>query len=122
MNWFKPQVKIEYRVLEVDKAPHLAPLTPELKDSLRALQLHPGWQYLMARLTLERANLEKYLREGFKLTEKELNHLQTGVYYTGWLRSECDRLTAVPRRAEAPLSLDDQQLFEELQSQLEVIS
>lgn len=124
MNWnifTKSLPKVEYRTLELSKPVHLAPVTPELKDSLRALQLHPGFQYLMSRLSLEQANVKKFLEEGFKATETELRFLQAGVYYTGWLQREIERLTSVPRPAAQALEIDDQQLFEEINSQMEVI-
>jgi len=75
----------------------------------------------MSRLALEQASVKKFLEEGFKATETELRFLQAGVYYTGWLQREIDRLTSVPRPAAQQLNIDDQQLFEEINSQMEIV-
>ena len=122
LNWIKKFLsRVEYRVLEVEGAVKLPELTPELKDSLRVLQSHSGFQYMLTRLKLEQANLKKYLHEGFQLSEQEMHHLQAGIHYTGWLEREIARLTSVPRKVESAISSEDHKLFEEVRSSLDII-
>lgn len=122
LNWIKKFLsRVEYRVLEVEGAVKLPELTLELKDSLRVLQSHSGFQYMLTRLKLEQANLKKYLHEGFQLSEQEMHHLQAGIHYTGWLEREIARLTSVPRKVESAISSEDHKLFEEVRSSLDII-
>lgn len=123
LNWIKSLFSgTVYRVLEIEGSLKLPELSADLKDSLRSLQYHPGHNYMLSRLKLEQANLRKYLAEGFKLSEQELHHLQAGVFYTGWLEREINRLTSVPRKVESAVSSEDHKLFEELKAALEEVS
>jgi hypothetical protein len=110
-----------YKIIEAPKASPLPELTTELKESLRALQLHPGFQYLMMRLQLERATIRETLEKGYQIPEGGLRHLQAGVYYTGWLENEIKRLTSVPRGPERTATPDEERLFAEAHSALELI-
>lgn len=121
MNWFKQQVKTVYRLLEVEKAAALPPLTPELKDSLRTLQFHPGFQYMTSRLHFQRAELKRYLEEGFKLSEPELRHVQAGAFWAGWLERELRSLTFTPQVSPVEVSPDDADLFRQMQDNLELV-
>jgi len=88
-SWLKKLfTRVEHRVVEVEKGTRLPELTTEVKESLKSLQYHPGFQYLQAKLRLERATLQRYLHEGFTLTEGQLHHLQGGIHYLGYLESE----------------------------------
>lgn len=98
-NLFKRAEK--FVVVEVEKAEAKLPeLSAELRESVKTLQHHPGFQYLMAKFRYERAMLEKYLHEGFQLPEAGLRHLQAGVHYMKWMEDEVKKLVfAVERNA-----------------------
>jgi|SRR5579859_682500 len=111
-----------HHIVEVDK-PHgpLPEMTNDLKESLKTLANQPAFQYLLQRLKLERAELQRQLEKGFQLNEQQLHFLQAGVYYTGWLEGQLAKLTFTPRAAQREPSLDEAALFEQHQASLEVI-
>lgn len=112
---------VEVKVIELERTAELPQLTAELKDSLRTLQVHPGFHYLLQRFRMEKASLQHALHSGFNLTERELHHLQAGIHFAGWFDSELNRLTQIPRKAEREISLDERKLFDEVRSSLELI-
>lgn len=87
---FFSEVKTEtkYSIVEIEKEAKLPEFNPEIRESLKTLQFHPGFVYLQQKLKYEKAMLAKYLHEGFQLGEKELHHLQAGIYYLGYLERE----------------------------------
>ena len=86
-------------VVEVEKPRNLGPLTGEQREAILSLQHHPGFQYLLTKLRLQRALLEaKVLRERQKdLVDTEF--LKSGIAWAGWLE---DQLRAEIRYADKP--------------------
>lgn len=117
----KTITEVDYKVIEAEAHGPLPTLTPELKDSLRALQGHPGFQYLLHRLALERAVLRSSLETGFRLTEREMAHLQGGIYWSGWLVNTSKHLTSVPKAPERQATNVEADLFARTSEALELI-
>jgi len=109
-------------VIEVSGSPTPLPeLTPDLKDSLRSLQFHPGFVYLLTRLRLERAQLRKCLEQGYQLEHGALRHLQAGVHYTGYIEDTLLSLTATPAPPKRDATLNELELFNKVRENLELV-
>lgn len=97
-NWLKKlfakseaavKVDVKYVVVEVEKPfQKVPPLTQELKDSIHALALTPAFQYIRAKARLEKAFLERQLREIRHEEVNSVNFLQNGIYWAGWLERQ----------------------------------
>lgn len=122
MSWFSKAVNsIEYKVVEIERETKLPPVTADLRESLKTLQYHPGFQYLIHKMKYEKAALAKYLHEGFNLTEKELHHLQAGIHYIGWIEAELGRLAAAPVSVVRSAAQEEREVFDRMRSSIELI-
>lgn len=122
MSWFSKAVnKIEYKVVEIEREAKLPPVTADLRESIKTLQYHPGFQYLIHKMRYEKASLAKYLHEGFNLSEKELHHLQAGIHYIGWIEGELARLSAAPASVVRSAAQEEREVFDRMRSSLELI-
>lgn len=111
-----------YVVLEVEKGTsQLGQMTNELRESIKTLQYHPGFQYLVTKFRYEKAMLSKYLHEGFQLSEKELHHLQAGVHYLGYLEREVDAQVKVAVQKGRTALEDEINEFEKIKAATELI-
>jgi len=114
INYFKVkenEVKrdVKYVVVEVEKPfQKIPPLTQELKDSIHALALTPAFQYILAKARLEKAFLERQLREIRHDEVNSVNFLQNGIYWAGWL--------------ERQLKLSQQTGKDEIRSQYDILT
>lgn len=112
--WFrKGEQKVVYRTIEVDKGVDLPPLSEELKEGLKTLQHNFAFQYLVNRLKLERAELQRQLAKGFTLDEQQLHFIQSGIFYCGWLEDTIARLTHIPKAAPKDVPAEVEDLFKQ---------
>lgn len=119
MNWLKPTIK--YLTVEVESAAKLPELTSELRETFKTLTYNPAFQYLLARLRVQKAAVQHQLAEGYTLDEREIRYLQAGVYWLKHLEVEVDRLTSVPTKHKAPASPDISDEFARVQSSIDLI-
>lgn len=102
MNIFKPVEIHHHHVIEVPQGHKLPELNGDLKESLKALYNHPGFQYLLQRLRFQKAAMESTLREGINLTEIQLRYLQAGIFWASQLEKDISSLTqSRPTQREA---------------------
>lgn len=113
--------RVEYQILEVEKGSKLPELTADLKESLRALQHVPAFQYLIMKLRYDKAAVEKSLRDGLFLPEAQLRGLQAGCYWLEYLEREINSLTkgTTPPRPSTPTEAQE---FEAIRQQIELIA
>lgn len=118
MDLFKREPK--YIFIELDKAVKLPELTPDLKETIKTLQYHPGFVYLTQKLRIQRGLIERYLQEGFELDEKQLRYLQAGVFWLAYLDRELKTATHVPAPTR-PADDSEAELFQQIQSNMDLI-
>jgi hypothetical protein len=107
-------------VVEVEKGTRLPELTGDLKESLKALQHSPAWNYMVARLRHQGAALNNTLKEGLQLTETQLRFLQAGLYWISFIEKDFAKLTqTVPQARPATDPEADQ--FRNIQQNVELI-
>lgn len=117
----KKVVETKYQIVEVEKSLPLQEVGPELKESLKALQFHPAFQYLVNRLALKKAALATALHEGLDLSETQLRYLQAGIFWMGHLDREIKVLTQSPQASPRPASNYETEEFQKFQASLELV-
>ena len=109
-----------YHVVEIEKGAKLPEITGDLRESLKALALHPGFVYLLQRFKFQKAAMETALREGMNLTETQLRYLQAGIFWAGQFDRDIATLTR-DKAKSAPASTDQAAEFEKVRQSLEMI-
>lgn len=106
-------------ILEIEKNSKLPELTGDLKESIKTLEYHPGYNYLIQRLRHAKAVMNSQLREGMELTETQLRYLQAGIFWAGWLENE--QLTLTKNRPVREQTSTEAEEFERLQRSLDLV-
>jgi len=119
MNWFKSK----YLVVEVEKPRPSAQLDPELATSVASLQHHPGFQWILNKLSLQRAMLATTLQQQRQETMADVEFLKSGIAWTGWLEDQLRLATSFGKRQSVPQeALDyEQQAFEQVARNLDIV-
>jgi hypothetical protein len=107
-------------IIELEKGSRLPELTGDLRESLRTLDYHPGFQYLLQRLRVAKAGILSQLQEGLSLTEVQLRYLQAGLYWAGWLENEHLSLST-KRPPSRPTTEDEEAEFRAIRENLELV-
>ena len=92
MSWFSKERDV-YHIVEVERNSKLPELTGDLKESLKALANHPGFQYLLMRFRYQKGLLGMTLNEGLQMTETQLRFLQAGIYWASLIEKDIQKLT-----------------------------
>ena len=92
MFWRKPQ----YKIVEVERPRQAPEELPELREGLKGLANNPYFGYLLGRLKAQRNFLETRLKESRFEKIEDVSFVQSGVFWTGWLAREVERLTMAP--------------------------
>jgi hypothetical protein len=109
-----------YHTIEIDKDHKLPELTGDLRESIKALVNHPGFQYLLARFRHQKAAMETSLREGFNLTDIQLRFLQAGTFWAAHFDREIKTLTqSAPK--PAPPTPNEREQFEKIRQSIDLI-
>jgi hypothetical protein len=117
---FKGKDVHHYHIIEIEKGAKLPELTGDLKESLKALVNHPGFQYLLMRFRHQKAAITTALQEGMRLSETELRFLQAGTYWTSYLERDIHALTQ--SRPQATPAVDHEaQEFAKIQQNLDLV-
>jgi len=107
-------------VLELDQFTKLPELTGDLRESLKTLEYHPGFQYLLQRLQVDEASLVAQFKEGLGMSEIQLRYLQAGIYWTGWLKNELKSLTTKRSNARTP-TFNEIEEFNKINQNLQLV-
>lgn len=114
-------VKSKLFVVEVEKGRRPPELTEETARSVASLQSHPGFLYLLAKLRFHQDVLKAQVSGVRQKSMEDVIMLQSGVAWSGWLKSELEAAINFQTAAPAPATQTEQSLFEEAQRQLEVL-
>lgn len=119
MSLFKP--KIEYRVVEVEK-PRTVPENDEADSTIANLQHHPGFLRLIAKLKNQRSLLETTLKRTRHADIREVDFLQSGIFWANWLEAETDKhVFNKPKSTPAPALEIEREAFERAQAMLDIV-
>lgn len=83
-SWQGPEIRV------LERSPSQNPLLkdPEAKASVRSLQAHPGFQYLLAKLNLQGDVLRSSLAHDRHTSLRDVEFIQSGIFWTGWLETQ----------------------------------
>lgn len=114
--WKQPKftiVEIE-RPRQMDKPPD---------DVLITLQHHPGFTYLTERLRTQRFALEAALKRGKHATLRDVDILQAGIYWAGWLETQIQSALKLTQALEIPKPAfqEEQDAFNEIHNALQLV-
>lgn len=109
-----------YHTVELDPAAKLPELTGDLKESIKALANHPGFQYLLTRFRHQKAAMNTSLQEGFNLPETQLRYIQAGVFWAGFFEREARLLTQTAPKS-APATNGEAEQFAKIRQAIDLI-
>jgi hypothetical protein len=119
MNWFSGPT-LAYKVIEVEKPRVLPALSSdEVKAMLATLPSNPGFQYILARLKMQRAVIEDALKFTKQETKEDYQWLQAGIFWAGWVEAEMNRLTSRAASIEADTTDFERDAFQQVDKMLE---
>jgi hypothetical protein len=112
VNWFRG-VAPGYLVVELEKNSRSNP-SVEDEEAVRSLVNHPGFVALSNRLRLQAAALDAKLHTRQE-SLRDVDRLQAGIEWCGWLQGQVDRAVAKHKetKAVAP-SPTEQQMFDQV--------
>jgi hypothetical protein len=119
-----PQVKLQvvpvptYKVIEI--RPHqVQAWSKELKDAIKTLSSHPGFVAILDRLALQKQLLANKASLEFHKDIRELDYLQAGIFWLGYIQTLLDKVTEVPRQPQRDIMQEELEAFQEIDRQLE---
>jgi len=89
---FKP--KVIYKIVEVAKPRPFYRWDQNTKDSIGTLSSHPGFVALTERLALTKAQLESTLKQTMHKDLRQVDFLQSGLFWSQWLQEQVEKSTA----------------------------
>jgi len=111
---FKPEIV----VVEIPNR-RLDPISKEDEIAIANLKGHPGFQALCRRLRIQMAFLESQLKNKRHARIREVDNLQNGLAWLGYLEAECDRSLEKTRRPVAVPTEDELDLFNRIYANIE---
>lgn len=122
-DWLKtkPTAEFHWKIIEVERPRVIPPQEAEVSKSIATLQGHPGFQYLVEKLRIQRAQLRSALCNQRQESLTNVEFLQSGIAWTGWLEEQLQR--AVNFQEPKPLEPErtEKEAFEEIQRFIEVL-
>jgi hypothetical protein len=114
---FKLFEKPEIRFIEIE-APRPTALSKDLHESLGTLAGHPAFNYLVAKLKVQRSLLETKLKNDRHATLKDVEFLQSGIYWSRWLEDQIQTAVHKAPQASTSTALTEEELsaFNEIRS------
>jgi hypothetical protein len=118
-----PKPEVTYQIVEVDKPRPIQGWDKEARENVVALKEHPGFVYLLQKLayqtTLLKATLElPATNQGRHKDMRDVEFLQSGIYWTKWLKNQVDAATNRVRAVPQPALAEEEAAFKELQATL----
>lgn len=107
-------------ILEIDKRPPL-PNTADVVAATSALVEAPGMKFLLAKLDLDRAKLIQTLAESRHQDLREVQYLQAGVYWCGWLQRQLSYYLRLQEDRARAITPEEDTLHKAMTSTLELI-
>lgn len=116
-----PPERVEVPVYKVVQVKTLPPQqrTPELKEAIKTLPAHPGFQAILDQLALQRQFLESKSCNEFHKDLRESDFIQSGIYWLNYIQAFIDQQTQVPRTLERSAFDEELDAFKKIDAQIE---
>ena len=116
--------QVHYRLVEVEKPHSPLPLNKDSAAAVASLQGHPGFGWLLQKLRLQKAQLTSILSRERQKNLTDVEFLQSGIAWTGWIEEQLQR--AIGWREAEPADLRspeqvDRDAFDEIAKFIEVL-
>lgn len=116
-------VEVQYKVVELEPGV-AADLDEESVKAIPALEHNPGFKAVCAKLKLQRAILQSKLDNTHHKDIREVDFLQSGLYWTKWLetflKSEIGRQELIYAKPRSAFDIEERE-FERMSASLEVV-
>ena len=109
-------------LVEVERGQRPEVPNKDLRQSIIALKLHPGFDYLLRKLRFQRAFLEAKLRSEHHKEIREVDFLQSGIGWLNWLESQIDFETNKKEAEPVHTVSHEQKLFEEVNRSINALT
>src|SRR5258708_3138777 len=93
-KWFKPRKILKYIVVPINKGT-LVKWNKDTKEAVSSLAYHPGFKALCDRAEGHAALLEGRLRTPGHKELREVDFLNSGIYWLSWMRQEVSRAAQI---------------------------
>lgn len=107
-----------YRVVQVKTLPP-AQRTPELKEAIKTLPAHPGFQAIVDELALQRQFLESKSCNEFHKDLRESDFIQSGIYWLNYVQAFIDRQTQATRSIPRDAMAEELEAFKKIDATIE---
>lgn len=110
---------VKHQVVEIEKPiPHV---DREAQETLSQLIVHPGFNYLLGKLKLERAKLEAILRNERHKDIKDVEFLQSGIHWTKWLEQTLNAEVGKTQQPTRPATDEEERIFQHASHLIEIV-
>ena len=121
LKWLGLNPQPSIRIVEVEK-PRPLRENEDSEASVATLSAHPGFLFLTSKMRLQRSLLETTLRKSRHTSMKDVEMLQSGIFWLSWMEEQVNRDVHKATRVEPQAAFEvEEQAFKEVQKQLELI-
>lgn len=123
MSWFSKVVEgpVRYKIVELFKPRTRLGGGAEVRESVASLAAHPGFLWLIGQLDAQNSMLRTKLVADRHKELKDVEFLQSGIYWSQWLQDMINRATMKLSRAQSDATVEETEAFNQLQSAIEKI-
>lgn len=107
-----------YKVIQVKTLPPQS-VSPELKEAIKTLPAHPGFQAILDGLALQRQFLESRSCNEFHKDLREHDFIQSGIYWLNYIQLYIDKQTQQPRQIQRDAFDEELEAFKKIDAQIE---
>lgn len=120
IKWLLSLFQKQILIVEVEKPRPSQELSQSAQESLQTLGSHPAFQYLLAKLKLQRSMLETKLRNERHASLTEVEFIQSGIFWSRWLEDQVSKAVfKVPQLpTTVPISDEELNAFKQLQASI----
>lgn len=121
LRWLGLSVQPSFRIIEVEK-PRPIKVNEDSSSAVQTLSAHPGFLYLTAKMRLQRSLLETTLKKSRHASMKDVEMLQSGIFWLSWLEEQVNRDVHKASAPKAQPTFEaEETAFREAQKQIELI-
>ena len=121
LRWLGFGVQLSFKIVEVEK-PRPVKVNEDSAGAVMTLSAHPGFLYLTAKMRLQRSLLETTLKKSRHASMKDVEMLQSGIFWLSWMEEQVNRDVHKASAPKAQPTFEaEENAFREVQKQLELI-
>lgn len=119
LNWLRQLISPRVKIVEVDLT--RPRLDPEARLLLPELKSHPGINYFLARVRLQRWYLENQMKTVVYKDLREFDHVQLGSRWLAWVERQLEEMLHANTPKPLTPDAEDIESFIKAQTALELV-